>query len=180
METKRPQPKYVRLQSLNEVERKLNVDKLNFENSLMLHRLKHVPSVINVQSMEEDFKRHLAAESHLRKRQMKPMALPKDLHRVNDKSSLFDSSTYSAQHENYSQVTNENSASLGGSSPIKSMSDFRKHVIGAKKTAGHGNGGESQGHATGKTVLHNHSMMSDASANRDDSLFEISHVPSTR
>ena len=177
METKRPQPKYIRLQSLNEVERKLNVDKLNFENSLMLNRLKHVPSVINVASLEEDFQRHLAAESHLRKRQMKPMAVPKDLHKVNDKSSLFDSSTYSAQHQNYSQMSSDNCSSLGGSSPIKSMSDFRKHVIGTKKASAHsGSQGSTRG-TWNKTVLQNNSMMSDASVNRDDSLFEISHMP---
>lgn len=177
METKRPQPKYVRLQSLNEVERKLNVDKLNFENSLMLNRLKHVPSVINVASLEEDFQKHLAAESHLRKRQMKPMSVPKDLHKVNDQSSLFNSSTYSAQHQNYSQMSTDNSSSLGGSSPIKSMSDFRKHVIGSKRAAAHsGSQGSTRGPSS-KTVLHNHAMMSDASANREDSLFEISYKP---
>jgi hypothetical protein len=177
MEEKRQQPKYVRLKSLNEVERKLNVDKLNFENSLMLHRLKTVPSVISVAEMEVDFKRHLKAESHLRKRQMKPMSFPKDLHPVNDKSSLFDSSTYASQHENYSQLTFENSATLG-SSPIQSMTDFRKHVLNSKRN--HARGADSSPQQPQSTAANNYSMMRDASANRDESLFEISHVPSRK
>lgn len=132
MNDKRPQPSYVRPSSLNEVERKLNVDRLNFENNLMLERLKKVPPVISVNHLEEDFKRHLKAEANLRRRQMKPMGLPKDFHKVDVGSSLFDSSTYTAQKSNYS-------ASIGvdgegsGDSPIKTMKDFRKHVISAKK-----------------------------------------------
>jgi len=173
MEEKRQQPKYVRLKSLNEVERKLNVDKLNFENSLMLHRLKTVPSVISVAELEEDFQKHLHAESHLRKRQMKPMSLPKDLQRVNDKSSLFDSSTYASQHENYSQLTFENSATLSDS-PIQSMADFRKHVLNSKRNHTRTDSNLLQPQST---AANNYSMMRDASINRDESLFEISHAP---
>jgi len=135
----RPQPKYVKPASLNEVERKMEVDRLNFENSLLLHRIKTVPPVISVSNFEKDFEKHLHAESVLRKKMPKPYGLPKDFmskDRVDDKESLFDSTTYSSQHQGYSSPDGD-SASYEDSisdSPIKSMSDFRKHVISSKRT----------------------------------------------
>jgi hypothetical protein len=77
MSEKREQPKYVRGASLNEVERKMEVDRLNFENALLMHRIKTVPPVISVASFEKDFARHLHAESVLRRKMPKPNALPK-------------------------------------------------------------------------------------------------------
>ena len=62
----RTQPKYQRGASLNEVERKMEVDRLNFENSLLQSRIRNVAPVISRDKFEKDFKRHLHAESVLR------------------------------------------------------------------------------------------------------------------
>ena len=164
MNDKRPQPAYVRPASLNEVERKRNVDRLNFENKLMVERLKRVPPVISKTALEEDFDRHLKAEANLRRRQMKPMGLPKDLmpHSAADhtSSSLFDSSTYRSQQSNFQPMAD------GSTSPIKNMSDFRKHVISSKKNP-HGSG-ESN-------VFFDNSSIS--SATKKNSVFELDHLP---
>lgn len=161
MNEKRAQPAYVRPSSLNEVERKLNVDRLNFENSLMLERLKKVPPVISKNALEEDFQKHLKAEANLRRRQMKPMGLPKDFHKVDVNSSLFDASTYTAQQSNYSAMNGDASGS-----PIKTMKDFRKHVITAKKMNNSGGGmNESQVSQGGR------------SHSRGGSAFELDHIP---
>jgi hypothetical protein len=154
MNDKRPQPNYVRPNSLNELERKRNVDKLNFENKMMSDRLRKVPPVISKSSLEEDFEKHLKAEANLRRRQMKPMGLPKDLHHAS--SVLFDATTYSAQQMNYSP---ENE--YGSNSPIKSMTEFRKHVISSKKST----------HNMGKK---NGNSISLDNLSRD---FELSHQP---
>jgi hypothetical protein len=133
----RPQPIYARPVSLNEVERKMEVDRLNFENSLLLHRIKTVPPVISVASFEKDFEKHLHAESVLRKKMPKPYGLPKDFmhqNRVDDKESLFDSSTYSSQGQGYSSPGVNAYEDSISDAPIKSMSDFRKHVISSKRT----------------------------------------------
>lgn len=162
MSDKRPQPNYVRPASLNEVERKRSVDRVNQENRLMSERLRRVPPVISTKSMAEDFERHLKAEANLRRRQMKPMGLPRDLmqhgssSRSPGRGSLFDASTYTAQQTNYSggpasfgasasfapQTGGEGSSSSlfasQGDSPIRSMTEFRRHVIASKKQNGSG------------------------------------------
>lgn len=152
MNEKREQPKHNRPPSLNEVERKKGVDRINLENRLMSERLNRISPVISNSSFEEDFKRHIKAESHLRRRQMKPLALPADLHpnsslRRNksnnsfdgfgDTNGLFDASTYSIQKGNYIKGSNLDNLSATNSmslnSPIKSVSEFRKQVISTKK-----------------------------------------------
>lgn len=130
MTEKREQPKYIKLQSLNEVERKIQVERLNSENALMMQRLKTTPSVINVAQLEKDFQKHLHAESVLRRRQMKPLAMPK-LHKVHDKTNTFDAASYMSQFDANTIATNEES--INNNNSIKSMADFRKHVITTKK-----------------------------------------------
>ncbi len=161
MSDKRPQPHYVRPSSLNEVERKRNVDRLNFENQLMANRLKKVPPVISKDALEEDFERHLKAEANLRRRQMKPMGLPRDMNRVENSSSLFDSSTYAAQQSNYSLGQD-----MSSSSPIRSMTDFRKHVISTKKS-----GNRAQFHEDFQDAGRSQS------STKLNTMFELGHIP---
>ncbi len=179
MNDKRPQGNYIRPSSLNEVERKRNVDKLNFENKLMSERLRRVPPVISTKSLEEDFERHLKAEANLRRRQMKPMGLPRDLMGVSHRTagadhSLFDSSTYSAQQMNYPVHLEQHSVPHGmnpeGDSgvAIRSMTDFRRHVISVKK--------QSNSSSTVDTaLLHRSSELNGHSSL--SSQFEIGHRP---
>ncbi|RYG98057.1 hypothetical protein EON65_51935, partial [archaeon] len=152
MNEKREQPKHQRAVSLNEPYRKRLVDRVNFENSLMMQRLSKVTPVISNHTFEKDFKKHLKAESHLRRRQMKPLAVPKDMYRGSpvrspststrgQEASMFDSSLYTTQKsspfmkgsslEQLSEI-NAGSSSMGGF-PIMNVSEFRKQVIATKK-----------------------------------------------
>jgi hypothetical protein len=115
----------------------------------MMERLGKVHPVINRQHLEESFEKHLKAEGNLRRRQMKPLSLPKDLHadsstknrfsttgdsdfhfNGNTSSELFDSSMYSSQRSKFSGGTALRSLD---NSPIKNVTDFRKQVIASKK-----------------------------------------------
>ena len=137
MTEKRAQPKYVKPQSLNEVERKMEVDRLNFENSLLLNRIKKVPPVIDHKKFEKDFQRHLHAESVLRRRQPKPRGLPKGFitgnSKVNRQENSFDGQTYLNQQTDYSFKSDSFYEDSISDAPIKSMADFRKTVIASKK-----------------------------------------------
>lgn len=134
MVTERKQPKYERHPSLAETGRKLEVDRVNMENNLLLHRLKTVSPVLDRGEMERGWARHLKIGANMRRKQ-----LPSHDH-VEKKSkssrtvgSTFDSVSYMTQLEG---SVAENSLEGGGSaSPIRTMAEFRKHVISSKKLA---------------------------------------------
>jgi hypothetical protein len=187
MNEKRAQPDYSRPASLNEVERKREVDRMNFENNLMLERLNQIAPTLSNEKLEGDFKKHLHAEANLRKRQMKPLALPKDMmHRtsVKDQTSLFDASTYASQRSSFG-----GGDIMGGSSllesetdpPIKSMKEFRQHVIASKKLSNVGasivnspNGISSQELVGVNALL---KSQREISVHRNESLFELNYEP---
>lgn len=192
MNEKRKQPKYVRPSSLNEVERKREVDRLNFENSLMAHRLNRVASVINNAQIEKDFKRHLHAEANLRRRQMKLLGLPKDLHNSSLRnpnegdtagsfggitSGLFDSGLYTSQNGHHLQGNNldylEGDLSSSGS-PIRSVTDFRKQVI-AKKKAEFSSSASKESKSSPIELPSINPRMHNT---RNETLYEAGHVPS--
>ena len=204
MNEKRQQSSYVAPVSLNETERKREVDRMNFENKLMLERLnKMAPTLCNAK-LESDFKKHLHAESNLRRKQMKPLSLPKDLYRTKEKSSLFDSATYTSQHET-SSIMNASNSNLSilqeNDSPIKSMKEFRQHVISTKKVAArvaqgglHSNTSKSplssddmysatvtNTNNTTTTNNNNNSNRTNSQSDysRTEALFELSHNPSS-
>eukprot|EP00981_Chlorochromonas_danica_P012422 scaffold4898_cov152-Ochromonas_danica.AAC.5 len=149
MNEKREQPRHERAISLNEPYRRRVVDKINNENERMMQRLKRVGPVISNSSFEVDFKKHLKAESHLRRRQMKPLAVPKDLYAAasssssspnaaltGSASSTFNSSLYTAQKSSLPGSPSGLDMFDGmDSSPIRSVADFRKNVIATKKIA---------------------------------------------
>lgn len=198
MNEKRPQPKHERVPSLNEPVRKRIVDSVNFENRLMMKRLQTVSSVIDNKKLAKDFEHHLKAEQNLRRRQMKPLALPRDLHASSPlrrsgtgdgTDGLFDSSLYSSQRGQFLRGSNLESLSADPGA-IKSVTDFRKEVIASKKAPRHPNstinhsssqslhqslhlGGslESSSLARGSTV----DFQSSQTANH--ALFEMSHSP---
>ena len=172
MSEKRPQPKYVKPVSLNELERRLAVDKVNFENSLMLHRIKNTPPVISKAQFEEDFKRHVEAEKVLRRRQMAPPSPPKAPKSPKSGSSLFDQATYTAQNET---LSGPSATDLGlSSSPIKSMTEFRKHVISTKRMK-HTNSAGSM--TTEERNIGETNMSSIPDYNNSDAIFQLSHNP---
>ena len=145
--------------SLNEKSRRQTVDKLNFENSLFVDRLKSVPAVLDVNKLENDFQRHLKIGSQLRRRQMKPMSLtpssPTTKTRKSD-GSTFDAALYISQHTGVNSLTQANNSNqsilsstgenvlLGNyhdgsisDAPITSMQDFRRQVISKKVLSQH-------------------------------------------
>jgi len=129
MAESRVQKKHERHPSLREAGRKLEVDRVNFENNLLLHRLKVVVPVLNRSKMEQDYARHLQVGANMRRKQMPSLTL-KDHGKSKTEGRTFDASSYTSQF-----------ASLDGSnaSPIKSMAEFRKHVITAKRLATNAN-----------------------------------------
>jgi len=132
MASTRPQPKHERIPSVNETGRKLETDRVNFENQLLLSRLKTVAPVLNRQKMERDWKRHLHIAANMRRKQMPSFDTLVDSDDKKSKTvgTTFDGESYIAQ----SQYGLQDEGAAGGS-PIKTMAEFRKHVISTKKLA---------------------------------------------
>ena len=185
MNEKRSQPAYCVPSSLNELQRKREVDRMNFENNLILGRLNHIAPTLSNAEFKEDFEKHLKAEAHLRRRQMKPLALPKDMMRVKEKSSLFDASTYASQHDSFGGASSGILDEF--ESPIKSMKEFRQHVIATKKMSDSNHtrsqlqqssstsGSHADGTGGANTLL---KSQREVSVHRNEPLFEMSHAPS--
>ena len=186
MNEKRSQPKHVVPASLNEVERKKEVDRMNFENNLMLQRLNKIGPTLSKAQLEADFRKHLHAEANLRRRQMKPLSLPKDMYRVKEHSTTFDASTYASQHDSF--CAGSGILQQEFDSPIQSMSEFRQQVIATKKAAGlqqqQRPGGPNTGTLNSSGTLANAGVSTilksqrEISVHRNEPLFELSHQPS--
>lgn len=116
--------------SLNEVERRLEVDRINNENKHMTDRLNKISPILDHRRMEDDYKFHAKVSSQLRRRQMHIISASPELSKI--KSPTFDSSTYMAQNVSSTMLDGMDMAA-----PIQSISDFRKHVIATKKTSSH-------------------------------------------
>jgi len=166
MVTERRQPHYERHPSLAETGRKLEVDRVNMENNLLLHRLKTVSPVLDRSEMQRSWARHLKIGANMRRKQ-----LPSHDHMENKKSkasrtvgSMFDSASYMSQLEG---SVAENSAEGGlSASPIRTMAEFRKHVISSKKLAAKGGDPE-----PGGSML----MSGAGSKVRGEQSFEMTH-----
>ena len=191
MNEKRAQKKHDPPPSLNEVARKREVDRMNFENNLMLARLNKIAPTLKNSKLEEDFKKHLHAEANLRKRQMKPLSLPKDLYRVKEHSATFDSSTYASQHNSFGKSGSVLQEEFD--QPIQSMKEFREQVIASKKKSAlsqsgssvmmmgggssntRGGGDGSVDESVGASMLLR--SQREISAHRNEALFELDHEP---
>jgi len=135
MTSSKPQEKHTIPQS--RAFSKLEVDRINFENKLLNSRLRTVTSTFDLDGMREDFERHKKVSDHLRRRQIKPLGHKDGTSQKNDTfngEGSFDSGSYlSAQSSNV--LMNGGSIAEGSlvDSPIKSMAEFRKHVLSTKK-----------------------------------------------
>ena len=136
MVTERKQPKYERHPSLAETGRKLEVDRVNMENNLLLHRLKTVSPVLDRSEMERAWARHLKIGSNMRRKQLPSHDHVEPKSKVGGTSrtvgSTFDSVSYMSQLEGSMA---ENSIEGHSENPIRTMAEFRKHVISSKKLA---------------------------------------------
>lgn len=153
---------------------------MNFENNLMLSRLNKITPTLSKTQLEEDFQKHLKAEANLRRRQMKPLALPRDMFRSSENSAIFDASTYSSQRNSFGGSDKILQEEFDG--PIQSMKEFRQQVIATKKAANlgrsAGGGGSPSGtlmQGGGNTLL---KSQREISVHRNEPLFELAHEPS--
>lgn len=182
MNEKRKQPTYSRPASLNELERKRQIDRVNFENKLMIERLSHTRGVINNEDLKESFKKHQKAEQNLRRRQMKPLSLPKDFNpnssfqresKLNPSQSIstgFDASSYITQRYDSSSQDN---VKIIEPSPIRTVADFRKQVISTKKIQHHP-AKRSPGFIDSRS---SEEHKRERKRNSDEGVYEITHVP---
>ena len=134
MASHRVQPKHERIPSVNETGRKIETDRVNHENNLLLARLRTVAPVLNRSKMEKDWNRHLHIAANMRRKQMPTFdTLGEAASKSKSKTvgTTFDGASYIAQSSH--GMPGEDGA---GASPIKTMAEFRKHVISTKKLGG--------------------------------------------
>lgn len=151
MVTERPQPKYERHPSLLETGRKLEVDRVNMENNLLLHRLKTVSGVISRKDTEVAWARHLKIGANMRRKQLpahdyNPSKSSTSKRKSKTVGSTFDSASYLSQLEG--SLAEGSLGEGSSSSPIRSMSEFRKHVISSKKMAALNNNNDNNNSGT--------------------------------
>ena len=119
--------------SLNETERKMEVDRINFENSLLKSRLEKTGTYFNLEKMEEDFKRHQEAGKLLRRRQLRPIGSPSSKKEIpGSMASTFDAQSYIGMHASSGMLAGNGAESINGNS-IRSVSDFRRQVLTNKR-----------------------------------------------
>jgi len=125
MSEERSQPKMLKKPSLNEIERRLIVDRINQENGLLLSSLKNMTPLVPTRSQtEQDFSRHLLAQSHLRRKQFQPLS--SSISRTGNSGDTFNADSYFSQQ---SSILGENDDLK---SPIKNLTEFRRSVINKK------------------------------------------------
>lgn len=124
------QKKHVRPASLNETERKLEVDRINLENGMMAQRLQTMEPIIKVKALERDFRKHLKIGSQLRRRQLKPLNLSHEAPETQSKT--FDNDSYALKHAASNGIILQGIAEDG---PVRSIAEFRRHVISTKRMA---------------------------------------------
>lgn len=191
MASSNPIKRPLKLGSLNEIERRHETSKLNYENMMLMERLKTVPPVIDRERQDKDFMRHKVVGGQLRRRQLQPLDAMEPISPSKSKSLIgnetFDAQTYLTHQSsgaflpNSSSIASDFGSSLGGQGPLsggvmadgslvpmKTMSEFRKQVISTKKMAPPPGVNRDAGKV-------NRSVNSD---NYSDSRFEMSHTPS--
>lgn len=169
-----PQKKHVHGSSLNERERKREVQKINKNNELMLERLSMVKPILNVKKFSDDFERHKKISSYLKKKRYGPATLkplstqPKFGSSAN---STFDAESYLSQFGPESD----------NKSPISSMAEFRKAVISSKRmgssTAHNGNTMRSSSQGNLKGSPGGGGSPSGVGSPKKEIRFEMTHEP---
>ena len=155
--------------SLNERERKHQIEKTNRDNEVMLQRLKSASPMISSKKFEEDYQLHKKLGSYLRRKQRSLNSVDSSIHsngsptRLNTHNSTFDAEAYMARFGSSQASANENAFG----SPITSMSEFRKHVISSKRL-----------HTTDAMPMRKAGELSPLrAANKKEIRFELSHEP---
>jgi hypothetical protein len=180
--------RYVQPPSLNENERKMRVDLMNMDNRLLHERLTRVKSVIDRKELAESFRRHQEVRGHMGRKFMGGGNKKKGGSKIKDKglhgksmdvNSMFDSSQYTAgQATKISGVSGGESMGSALGSPIKSMAEFRKHVISKKQAESRGNfeGGDPYASNTLKPMNGASSTISFENVQTSNA-FEMTHAP---
>ena len=168
-----PQKKHVHGSSLNERERKLDVQKINKNNEQMLSRLGNIKPILNVKKMADDFERHKKIGGYLKKKRYGPATL-KPLStkpKYSSMNSTFDAESYISHFGPESEKQ----------SPITSMAEFRKAVISSKRmgNSGMGNSGGNTMRSSSQGNLQSTKANTGAGESpKKEIRFEMTHEPS--
>jgi hypothetical protein len=174
--------------SLNESERKMKVDLVNLDNRLLHERLTKVRPVIDRKAFDESFQRHLTVKSNMRKKMLaasptkSQKGKKKGLHGANmDIGSMFDSTSYAQNQGSTISGLGGDSQTMGsalGGSPIKSMAEFRKHVISKKQAEARGHLEADYSQFTNKSGVDGGGGGSITFENiQSNAAFEMTHMP---
>lgn len=125
------------------------------------------PTVLERSKTEEDFRRHKELGSHMRRKQLPPIdASPTAT--LASRKETFDASSYLLERSTESGL---DASQID--SPIKSMAEFRKHII-SKKVLDKGTSTLNRSMSGGGSMQRS-SIMSDG-----DSRYELTHSPTTK
>jgi hypothetical protein len=134
MSEDRRQDNRVKQNSLNQRERKGQIEKINRENRVMLERLQHVAPVLNKKKFDEDYELHKKMTSYLKKKRYGVASVKdspsKSKSAPDGKASTFDAESYMSLFGGGNDSFYD-STSL--KSPVHSMAEFRKQIISSKR-----------------------------------------------
>lgn len=184
MSEDRKQEHHANHSSLNERERRDQIEKINRENRIMLQRLQKVTPVLNKKKLDEDFEVHKKIASTLKKKRYGVATLKESPSKSapagtgGGGGSTFDADSYMSLfgggHDSlYDSTTLK--------SPVHSMSEFRKQIISTKRMGS--NSRESlppltQTHSYSQPNLQTHSYLNSQGTQKKEIKFEMTHEPS--
>jgi hypothetical protein len=153
--------------SLNERERKSQVEKINRENRVMLERLRQVAPVLNKKKCDDDFELHKRMTSYLKKKRYGPASLKEPSKSAPDvkSSSAFDAESYMSLFGGGNDSFYDSTTLK---SPVHSMAEFRQQVISSKRMG-------SESRETLPPLTH---TQSNPHLKKDTIRFELTHEPS--
>jgi hypothetical protein len=152
--------------SLNQRERKGQIEKINRENRVMLERLQQVAPVLNKKKFDDDYELHKRMTSYLKKKRYGATTLKESPSRsAPEKSSTFDAESYMSLFGGGNDSFYDSTTLK---SPVHSMAEFRKQIISSKRM-----GSESRETLPPLTQSHSNSHM------KKDIRFEMTHEPSS-
>eukprot|EP01041_Mallomonas_annulata_P013534 gene13534-28697_t len=136
MTENRKSDKQVKIVSMNERERRKFVERVNKENKVLAQRLEHMAPMLSGKKLEEDYKLHQKRVDTIKHKRytMATSSLSKSTAQDDPWGSTFDADSYLSQRLSRSRsdggrLSPDNGFSGDGDSPIKSMAEFRRHVI---------------------------------------------------
>lgn len=195
MSEDRKQEHHVNHSSLNERERRDQIEKINKQNRIMLERLQKVTPVLNKKKLDEDFEIHKKMTAYLKKKRYGAATVkesPSKSAPPGTGSGTFDAESYMSLfgggHDSlYDSTTLK--------SPVHSMSEFRKQIISTKRMGSNSreslpplkqshshsqlqSPSQTQSHSNSHSHSHSHSHSNLQGTQKKEIKFEMTHEPS--